>query len=117
MVRNVAEPFFRRIRKRFFRRQLNDEIFGRIFPHLRRERDFSYPFRSDEEMNVQTEANNVQALLISIEREILNMPKSYGESFRFIMHRDLCERLSWYEREAQVRIRRPCDPRLVAVHA
>lgn len=66
-------------------------------------------------MNAQTEDLDVQALLDTIEGQTRNMPKAYRASFRFIMHRDLHERLRMYEKVARLAVQpKTCDPRLVA---
>jgi hypothetical protein len=114
MITNTAKSFFTQMRRKFFDRRLNREIFDRIMPHLQGEKDHGYPFSTHEQMNAQTEALDVQVLLDTIERQISHMPEAYGESFRHIMHRDLHERFAMYERDAQRRVQRTCDPRLVA---
>lgn len=110
--------WFARIRRKFFKWHLSREIFDKIFPHLECEQNHGYPFRTDAEMNAQTEALNVQALLDDVERQAKKLPKAYGEAFRHIMHRDLSERLNWYAAEAR-RHTHPAtiDPRFVARHA
>jgi hypothetical protein len=118
MIVNPSSSLFVRIRQRFFKWRLSREIFDRIFPHLEREQDHGYSFQSDQEMKAQTAALNAEALLKSVERQIHKLPRAYGESFRHIMHRDLCDRLSMYADEAK-RQTHPTDidPRFVATHA
>ena len=106
--------FFTQLRQKSFKKRIDREIFDRIFPHHRGEKNHGYPFRTREQMNAQTDALDVQSMFDDIERHIHNMPDAYGESFRHIMHRDLHERLSMYEQLAQRRVRRQCDPRFVA---
>ena len=114
MTKTTTGSFFARMRQKFFKRRIDREIFDRIMPHNQKEKDHGYAFNSPEEMKAQTEELDVQALLDAIERHIRNMPTAYGRAFRHIMHRDLHERLSRYEQLAQRRVRRTCDPRLVA---
>lgn len=114
MNRNTKLSFFARLRQKFFKWRFDREIFERIFTHHSGEKDYGYPFRTREEMNVLTTELDVQALLDTVEGQIRSMPDAYGESFRYLMHRDLYERLHVYEQLARRRVRRPCDPRFVA---
>jgi len=99
-------------------RFVNRQLCGRVdirdqFPFD----DYGYPFDSREEMRTQTEQLNPEQLLAQIEEHIQNMPTGYGEAFRYILHRDLHERLCNYQSLARRRIRRPCDPRFIATRA
>jgi len=115
MTRNSAESFFSRMRWKIFKLRISREIHDRIFPHLRQEQDNGYPFQTQEQMNAQTEELNVQSLLDTIEGQIRNMPRAYGASFRYIMHRDLQERLRMYKQVARLAVQpKTCDPHLVA---
>lgn len=114
MPQKTTGSFFARIRQKLFNKRINWEIFERIFPHHRGEKNHGYPFDTRQEMIAHTEQLASQALLDAIERHISNMPDAYGESFRYVLHRDLHERLSMYEEVARRRVRRPCDPRFVA---
>ena len=115
---NKIRLFLAQQRQKSFKTGINHEIHERLFPHLLGERDFGYSFSSDEGMNALTEKFDVQPLLHDIERHISNMPKSYGESFRHIMHRDLHERFRMYEQVARKAVQpKECNPRFVAVHA
>jgi hypothetical protein len=117
MRRNSTGSFFTRLREKFFKWRLSQEIFEQMFPHLEGEKDFGYSFRTDEEMNEQTEKLNVQPVLDSIEESIRNMPKGYGECFRHVMHRDLHELFRRYERESRRRENRKEDgPRFIETH-
>lgn len=118
MIGNVHRSFFAGLRRKFFRRQLNREIFTKLFPHLGQEADQGYPFLTDEEMNAQTEQLEVRLLLERTEQQIRKLPRAYGECFRHIMHRDLHQRLSLYAQMAQ-RETQPetIDPRFVATQA
>ena len=118
MNKPATESFTKRVTQRLFRWRTDREIFERIFPHLRREKDCGYVFVTDEEMNRQTEELGVHELLDTIEQQVLRMPKAYGESFRHVMHRDLHERLSMYELVAKRRVKpSSVDRRFVATHA
>lgn len=115
MPRAPHSNFIARMRRKFFDWRINREIHDRIFPHLEREADHGYSFATDEEMNAQTEALDVQPLLDAIERHIRRMPKAYGEAFRHILHRELHERFRRFEQLARRRVQpADIDPRLVA---
>jgi hypothetical protein len=114
---NQIKSFSASLRQKLFNHCLEYEIYHRMFPHLLREKNFGYAFDGDEQMNVQTEKLDVQSLLDKIEHQIQTMPKSYGESFRYIMHRDLHQRLAAYEKLARQRVHRTCNPRFVAERA
>ena len=114
-MKNIRS-YLARIRQKLFDKRLNWEIFDRIFPHHRGEKNHGYPFVTREQMNAQTEELDVQNLLDGIESHIRNMPDAYGESFRHLMHRDLYERLNRYEQVARRRVRRSCDSRFIATH-
>ncbi len=79
-------------------------IFHRIFPHLEREAVHGYEFNSDAELRAATAALDVGTLLDSIDAQIAHMPKAYGDAFRYIMHRDIQQRLTMYARLAQRRL-------------
>lgn len=118
MIKNTNSSFFARMRRKFFYRHLNWEIFHNLFPHVTRESDEGYPFGSRPEMNAHTEAFEVQSLFDSVEAQIEKLPKAYGECFRYAMHRDLYERLSLYAEVAKRRTKPvTTNPRLVATHA
>ena len=119
MKNQPTGSFFTRLRQRLFRWRTDREIFERVFPHLRGEKNHGYSFDSDAQMETQTEEFKVQALFDgeAIEQQIRNMPDAYARSFRHIMYRDLQSRLSMYEQVARRRVRRTCDPRFIASHA
>jgi len=117
-MRNAEKSFFKRVRQHLFRERVDREIFGRIFPHLRKEKDYGYSFRTDLEMNAETDHLDILASLRHIERQIGRMPKAYGASFRHILHRDINERLQSFEAVGRRRIQpTSCDPRFVATRA
>ena len=101
-----------------FDRRVEHEIYERIFAHHRGEKDFGYPFRNRAEMQSQTEALAVEQTLEAIERNIEQMPAAYGEAFRYILHRDLQQRLVEFEALARRRVQpKEIDPRFVATRA
>jgi hypothetical protein len=118
MTRNTTGSFFARMRQRFFRWSINREIFANLFPHLEHESDEGYPFVNDVEMVAQSEALDVQSLLEDVEKQIEKLPKAYGQCFRYLMRRDIHERLQMYARLAKRRTPpTTLDPRFVARHA
>src|SRR5258708_33491356 len=118
MIGYTRSSPFPRIRRKLFKWRVDFEIHDRLFTHHREEKDFGYPFRTTEQMKRQTEELNVHELLDTIERHIQGMPVAYGESFRYILHRELQERLSMFEALARRRVQpTSIDPRFVAIHA
>lgn len=106
------------MRRKFFYRRLNREIFRNIFPHVTGESNEGYPFDNRPEMNAYTEALKVQSLFEDVEKQIGQLPKAYGECFRYAMHHDLCERLSLYSQVAKRRAKPAAttNSRLVTAH-
>lgn len=96
--------------------RIEHEIYYRIFPHLRQERDHGYSFRSDQELQqfVTREHAKSLALLATLQRDSAGMPKAYGLAFRYIMYRELNQRLEQYEAHMRRCIRPDCDPQFVA---
>ena len=118
MIGNTNSSFVARMRRKFFNWRVDSEIHDRIFPHHRGEKDARYPFRNRKEMQQHTEELDVQQSLEAVERHIRHMPAAYGESFRYIVHRDLAKRLAEFEELAQRRVQpKEIDPRFVATHA
>lgn len=117
MPSKPAESFLQQLRQKFLDNRVSREIFDRIFPHIQGEKNHGYAFRSSSEMDAETAKLDAQALLEKIERHASNMPEAYSQAFRHVMHRDLNARLQMYEKIAQQRVRRTCDPRFVAEHA
>ena len=117
MLKTVAS-FLVNIRQLFIWR-IEHEIYYRIFPHLRKERDHGYPFQSDEELKKLLEREHAQAsaMLEAIRRDSARMPKAYGMGFRYIMYRDLNQRLKQYEALMRRCIRPECDSKFVATRA
>jgi hypothetical protein len=122
----LIQLFFANIRRKFFVWRIDREIHDRIFPHLEKDRDYGYPFNSDEELQKFCADRKFLHLpfVRDIELDIARMPKAYGEAFRYILYRDLerrsnmpSERMKMYQVLAQRRVKRTCDPRFVAVRA
>jgi len=95
--------FFERMRLINFAERLSDEIYYRIFPHLRNEADYGYPFAEDNELVAEMirEKTAFMHRLLSIERQAESMGKAYAESFRYVLYRDLNERLAMYSYEGE----------------
>ena len=112
--------FFAKLRLKRFDRRVNQEIFQKIFSHLNGEANHGYPFDSNDEMVRLHIRNNLQVglNLRRIGEMAGQMPKAYGDAFRYIAYRDLNERMKMYLEIAERRIQpETCDPRLVATHA
>jgi hypothetical protein len=95
---NTITSFFKYIRYYWFVNCMEREIYNRIFPHLENERDYGYPFDSDEELSKFCQDSEIVAMpfIQDIERDIVRMPMAYGEAFRYILHRELkaCRNIS-----------------------
>lgn len=115
---NTIGSFLVNIRQLFIWR-IEHEIYYRIFPHLRKERDHGYPFQSHEELKKLLEREHTQAsaLLEAIRRDSAQMPKAYALAFRHIMYRDLNQRLKQYETLMRRCIRPECDAKFVATRS
>jgi hypothetical protein len=121
---NTLTSFFNNIRYTWFVIRTEREIYNRIFPHLEQERDYGYPFDSDEEMRKLCQDGEIAALpfVQNIERDIVRMPKAYGEAFRYILYRELKARgtlprarMKMFRMLARVYIHpEPCDPKFIA---
>ena len=115
MIRNYRSSFFARLSRKFFKWRFDWEIMHNIFPHLSRLSNEGYSFESYEQMDKQTKSFDVQNMLDSVERQIEQLPKAYGQCFRHVVHRDICQRLQMYGREAKRHIQpATIDPRFVA---
>jgi hypothetical protein len=82
------------------------EIYHLMFPHLEHEKDCGYPFRNDEEFHKRCVHAKLDAKLHLelIERQAQDMPKAYGEVFRYIAYRDLDRRMRMYLKLVQRRV-------------
>jgi len=98
--------FFRKIRQQFFEWRLDSEIYGQIFKQVNQEKEFDHPFDSREGLVKNMIRGELDAKLRMkiLEEQGDQMPESYGEAFRYIMYRDLNERMLHYLKIAQRRI-------------
>jgi hypothetical protein len=117
---NIIRKFVKNIRQRLFAARIRREIYGKIFPHLTQEANHGYAFSSDEEitkMNMEAFLTTESTLRL-IERAANKMPKSEGDAFKHIMHREL-QKVMWrYVEFAHGRMQpNDCDARLVATRA
>jgi hypothetical protein len=103
MFGNSNSSFFARMGRKFFKRRLHWEIYHNVFPHVSRESDEGYPFADYADMEAHTESLDVQSLLADVERHVAQLPQAYGKCFRYIMHRDICERLKMFDEVAKRR--------------
>jgi hypothetical protein len=118
MIGNTSSSFLARMRQKLFKWRVDSEIYDRIFPQHRGDKDFGYPFRTRKEMQQHIAELDVPQLLEAVEQQIRHMPAAYGESFRYLMHRELQERLSLFEQLARRRVQpTSIDPSFVATHA
>ena len=124
---NALTSFFKNIRYTWFVIRMEREIYNRIFPHLENETGSWIPVRLDEELAKLCQDNEIAALpfVQNIERDIVQMPKAYGEAFRYILYRELKarrtmsrSRVKMFKMLARVYIHpEPCDPKFVASRA
>jgi len=105
---NITGKFFAYIRQKLFKRQIEWEVYKRIFPHLKGEKKFRYPFNSDSKLCTCILHENLDAKLYLqlIEHEAKQMPKAYKEAFRYIMYRNLIVQMEMYLVLARQRGRR-----------
>ncbi len=116
-MKKIIGKFFARIRQALFTARIEWEIYHKIFPHLNRHADHGYPFSSKDEM-VKLHIRgglDAQMRFDMIERTAAQMPKAYGDAFRYIAYRNLNERMKMYLEIAAERVQpETCDPRFVA---
>ena len=103
MIGNSSSSFFARMRRKLFKRRLHREIYSKVFPHVGRESNEGYPFADYGDMVTHTESFDVKDLLVEVERHVARLPEAYGKCFRYIMHRDIYERLNMYAEVAKRR--------------
>lgn len=113
--KSLLSSLFAFVRRKLFIWRVNTEIFERLFPHVHGEAAHGYPFRNRPELQKHTAQLGIPESLARIEQYIQQMPAAYGESFRYLLYRDLYTRLTEWEALAQSR-RQPTgyDPRSVA---
>lgn len=112
--------FFASIRQKLFEARMEREIYFRIFPHMNQEADHGYPFGSKDEMVRAHIHGRLQTRLDVdlIQQAAARMPQAYGDAFRYIVYRDLNQRMEMYMKLAEKRLQpETCDPRDVATCA
>jgi hypothetical protein len=112
--------FFTKISRALFTVRIEREIYHKVFPHICQEADHGYPFGSKAEFEKQCLFSELDAKLHVelIEKRAAQMPKAYGEAFRYLAYRDINERMKMYLELAERRVNpQTCDPHFVAVHA
>jgi len=116
----AIKSFLAYVRFSLFTTRIEREIYHGIFPHLEQEKDCGYPFASDKEFLRQLESGNreLEAAITALRRRTDAMPRAYGQAFRYIVCRDLNQRLKLYAELAKWRAQpKSADPRLVARQA
>lgn len=103
---NRIKSFFAFVRLSVFTTLVEREIYHRIAPHIHKEKDCGYSFACEQELlDAALQGNHdLKSQIAMIERAAENMGKAYGEAFRYIMYRDLSNRLLPYLKLAQWRI-------------
>ena len=96
MIGNSNSSFFARLRRKYFNWRLQREIFGGIFPHAGGESDEGYPFADYEDMVNLTDSFQIKKMLAEVESHAARLPTAYGKCFRYIMCRDIHQRLKMY---------------------
>jgi hypothetical protein len=94
--------FFARLYFTFLMSRRDRQV-SRIFGQLNGQ-DAGFPFSTRAQMNQQTTARDLRALLDLIDVQAPEMGAAYGEAFRYLMHRDLYDQLELYVRHVQQRI-------------
>jgi hypothetical protein len=109
--------FFGRMRITNFAARITHEIHHRIFPVLRNEKDYGYPFQTDEEFldEIANQKSELLRQIEFIEQKADSMGKAYGRAFRHIMYRELNSRMAMYVVAGKRRVQPSvCDPRFIA---
>ena len=98
--------FIAYLRLCLFTIRVEREIYHRIAPQIHGHKDHGYPFGSRAELlkAALQENRDIKSCLEIIERQADHMGKAYGEAFRYVMYRDLHERLLPYVKLAQWRV-------------
>ncbi len=114
---NPLLSFLANLQYKFLKWRVNREIYNRIMAHNRGNDCHDYPFMDREQMLKLTEMLDVQALLDDTEACIAQMPTGYGQAFRYIMHRNLCQQLLRYHQLAKWQARPRTVPAAYATKA
>lgn len=119
-MKKIISQFFANIRHARLKRRIEREIYHKIFPHLNKHANHGYPFSSDDEMVKLHLKGFFEASLTidDINRAAAKMPRAEGDAFRYIVARDLTERMRMYLEFANEReYSNECDPQFVATAA
>ena len=119
MLKRV-QLFLEKVRQKLFEWRLEAEIYGRIFPHLKKQRDCGYSFSSEKEFKkvVMRGHLDLHFDLPNLEAECEEMPDAYSKAFRLILYRDLNRRLKMYQTIACRRVQpKTVDPGCMATVA
>jgi len=102
----VVKASITRIRETLFMWRLEWEIYHRIAPHIHQEKAYGYPFGSEQELRKNTIHGDMDAQLHleTVKRQADLMGQAYGEAFRYIMYRELNERMRMYLKLVQQRV-------------
>ena len=103
MIRSLTK-FLAKVRFTVFVWRMDYTIDDRVLAQLRYEKKCGYPFNTIEQMNDQTRARDLRVFLDLIDEQTREMPKAYGDAFRYLMHRDLYDRIQRYVKLVQRRI-------------
>jgi hypothetical protein len=97
--------FIAKLRKRLLTKRVEREIYHKIFRHINRHGDFGYPFSSGEGLLKSRLEGFIQArkTLHDIDRAAGRMQEAEGNAFRYIVARDLNERMEMYMQFAHER--------------
>jgi hypothetical protein len=109
MTKNKIGKFFAKLRFKLFMFRRDQEV-HQIFAQLQGRRDGGFPFATAAQMNQQTQARDLRAMLDLIAEQSPEMGRAYGEAFCYLMHRDIYERLELYVMHIQQNI--PHESRL-----
>ena len=85
------------LRAKAFAKKVNEELHGRIIPHLNREIDCGYSFRTLQQVGKSTKLLNVKRKLRRIESQIRLLPEPRKDVLRYMVHRELNAILSRFE--------------------
>jgi hypothetical protein len=117
---NTIRMFFTEARQTLFESRLESEFYGKIAPHIHKEKDYGYPFDSLKGLAKTGSqcSSDLRSCLAMLDKECQEMPEAYGLAFRYAAYRDLTRRLAVYRKFARRRIYpKTCDPRCIATLA
>ena len=108
------------LRQKLFAWRIEQEIHNRIAPHIHNERNHGYAFADSKGLWKAAYHGELDARLFLENAEALanQTGKAHGDALRYIMYRDLNQRLAMYRQFMAERVQpATCDPRFVATHA